>query len=265
MSSLEREIERRLELARTIAREAAEGTCAHFCQADLQVEQKKDRTPVTIADREAEQFLRKRITAAFSEDGIEGEEFGKQPGTSPFRWLLDPIDGTKSFVSGVPLFGTMVAVLLEDQPQIGVMEFPALGESIYAARGRGAWHSIVGKLPKAAQVSKVDKLSCGLFCTTASDGFEASGRQHLFEKLQKQASLTRTWGDCYGYLLVATGRAELMVDPELNPWDTAALLPILEEAGGTLTDFSGQQTVFGGEAVATNGHVFSEVLELISA
>ncbi|OUT65222.1 MAG: histidinol-phosphatase [Planctomycetaceae bacterium TMED10] len=265
MLAREREIEVRLELARQIAQEAADGTLAYFCSRDLKVEQKEDLSPVTIADREAERLLRKRIEASFPDDGIEGEEFGSQPGKSAFRWLLDPIDGTKSFVSGVPLFGTMVAVLCEDEPQIGVMEFPALGESIYAARGQGAWHSKVGKSPVASHVSAVDRLSYGLFCTTAIETFESTGRFHLFQSLQHRARLTRTWGDCYGYLLVATGRAELMVDPELNPWDTAALLPILEEAGGTLTDFSGEKTVFGGEAVATNGHIFPEVLKLISA
>lgn len=265
MSRLEIEIEQRLELARQIAAKAAAGTLAYFCHSNLEVERKEDLTPVTIADREAEQFLRKHIKDVFPDDEIEGEEFGKQPGTSPFRWLLDPIDGTKSFVSGVPLFGTMVAVLHEEQPQIGVMEFPALGESIYAARGQGAWHQKSGMSPVESRVSAVGSLAEGLFCTTCIDTFIATERLQFFQRLQQRALLTRTWGDCYGYLLVATGRAEVMIDPELNPWDTAALLPILTEAGGTLTDFSGHETVFEGEAVATNGHILAEVLDLISA
>ena len=261
----ERELEARLALARKIARRAAEGTLAFFGRQDLEVEQKEDLSPVTVADREAEQLLRREIEASFPNDGIEGEEFGVQTGTSEFRWLLDPIDGTKSFVSGVPLFGTMVGVLCEDIPQIGVMEFPAIGESIYAARGQGAWHCRGGKPPIAARVSNVDLLSTGLFCTTGIESFASTGRLSIFQSLQQAARLTRTWGDCYGYLLVATGRAELMLDPVLNLWDTAALMPILEESGGTLTDFHGEKTIFGGEAVATNGQLLAEVLARISS
>ena len=259
------ELEARLALALKIAHRAAEGTLAFFGRHDLVVEQKEDFSPVTVADREAEQLLRREIEASFPHDGIEGEEFGVQNGTSAFRWLLDPIDGTKSFVSGVPLFGTMVAVLCEDTPQIGVMDFPAIGESIYAARDQGAWHCRSGQPPVAARVSNVDRLSAGLFCTTGVESFASCGRFSIFQGLQHEARMTRTWGDCFGYLLVATGRAELMVDPILNLWDTAALMPILEESGGTLTDFRGEKTIFGGEAVATNGRLLTEVLELISA
>ena len=264
MSSIEVEVANRLEYAREIAREAAEGTLTHFGKAGLRVDRKEDQTPVTVADREAEELLRNRIATAFPGDGIEGEEFGKQAGSTAFRWLLDPIDGTKSYISGVPLFGTMVAVLHQNEPQIGVIEFPALGESIFAARGEGAWHTEQGKSAVRATVSEVDALSESLFCTTAADGFEVCERSHVFAQLQSQTRLTRTWGDCYGYLLVATGRAELMIDPVLNPWDTAALMPILEEAGGTLTDFSGARTIFGGEAIATNGRLLPQVLELTS-
>jgi histidinol phosphatase-like enzyme (inositol monophosphatase family) len=264
MSSLEQELASRLEFARSIAREAASTAFAYFGQSDLRVDRKEDQSPVTVADREAEELLRARIAFAFAGDSIEGEEYGKQAGTTAFRWLLDPIDGTKSFVSGVPLFGTMVAVLHEDEPQIGVIEFPALGESIFAAKGQGAWHSVGGGSAVRTTVSKIDQLSESLFCTTALDSFESSGRSEIFTALARQARITRTWGDCYGYLLVATGRADLMIDPILNPWDTAALMPILEESGGTLTDFSGRRTIFGGEAVATNGHLLSQTLELTS-
>ncbi len=262
--TVERELEARLALARKIARRAAEGTLAFFGRNDLTVEQKDDLSPVTVADREAELLLREEIAASFPGDGIEGEEFGVQDGTSAFRWLLDPIDGTKSFVSGVPLFGTMVAVLCENTPEIGVIEFPAIDESIFAARGQGAWHCRGDKAPIAARVSNIDRLSAGLFCTTELESFSSSERWTAFQNLQRTARLTRTWGDCYGYLLVATGRAELMIDPVLNLWDTAALMPILEEAGGSLTDFRGEKTIFGGEAVATNGRLLAEVLGLIS-
>ncbi len=260
MSEVGSEISVRLNLARRIAREAGQLTLRYFCKPGLAVHQKKDRTPITAADQEAEQLLRQKITEAFPHDGILGEEFGEKVGQSPFCWFLDPIDGTKSFISGVPLYGTMVAVMHHDEAELGVLEFPALGESIHAVRGGGAWHVVGKNAPAQAHVSTVAPLSNGLFCTTQLSSFDETGRADVFAQLQRQARLTRTWGDCYGYLLVATGRAELMVDPVLNTWDTAALMPIIEEAGGTLTDFNGCRTVLGGEAVATNGLILEEIL-----
>jgi histidinol phosphatase-like enzyme (inositol monophosphatase family) len=262
MSEVENETALRLELARQIAHEAGQLTLQYFCGPDLTVDRKQDATPVTVADREAEQLLRHRISESFPDDGIVGEEFEEKKGSSAFRWLLDPIDGTKSFISGVPLYGTMVAVMRGAEPELGVIEIPPLGESIHAARGGGAWHKVGENRPVRACVSPVAVLSEGLFCTTQLSSFAGSQRADVFTRLQGRARLTRTWGDCYGYLLVATGRAELMVDPELNIWDTAALMPIVEEAGGTLTDFSGRRTVLGGEAVATNCRILKEVLEL---
>lgn len=259
---IRKEIAARLELARQIAHEAGQLTLRYFRNSDLLVERKSDQSPITIADREAEELLRKRIMAAFADDGIVGEEFDEKPGTSRFQWMLDPIDGTKSFICGVPLYGTMVGVTRDDLAVIGVIEIPALGESIHAATDCGAWYSTQGQAPVRAAVSKVDQLKESLFCTTEIDTFDQTGRTTVFDQLQGRARLTRTWGDCYGYVLVATGRAEVMIDPQLSVWDTTALKPIVEEAGGTLTDFQGRPTVFSGEAVATNGRVVDEVLAI---
>ena len=257
-------ISQRLELAKRIAREAGQLTLRHFRSDTLQIDQKSDHTPVTNADREAEQRLRRGIEAAFADDGIIGEEFGEKPGTSDFCWILDPIDGTKSFVSGVPLYGTLVGVTCRDEPVIGVIEIPALAESIYAAVGRGAWYMTGDEPAVRASVSSVEPLSEGVFCTSEVASFHSSGRAEVFERLQNTARITRTWGDCYGYLLVATGRAELMVDPVMNIWDTVALKPVIEEAGGRFVDFKGVASVSSGEAVATNGKLLDEVLAIIA-
>jgi histidinol-phosphatase len=255
----------RLNFADEIARAAGGVTLRYFRQTDLVVESKADRTPVTIADREAEKLLRECIANEFPQDAIIGEEFGETPGTSGYQWALDPIDGTKSFVHGVPLYTTLVAVLQESQPCIGVIHSPATSETVFAAKGGGCWYRRPnGAEPQAAHVSKVSRLADALFLTTEVRTFATRERDAMeaFQRLERSARLTRTWGDGYGYLLVATGRAEVMVDPELDIWDLAALQPVIEEAGGTLTDWRGRTTVHSREAIATNGLVVDEVLAI---
>ncbi len=253
---------KRLALALAAAREAGELTLRYFRNDDLAVELKSDATPVTFADREAERLLRERIAAAFPADGILGEEYPERPGSSGFRWILDPIDGTKSFIRGVPLFGNLVAVEHEGRSIIGIINIPALQECVYAAAGEGAWYTRRGSTPEPARVSRQAKLADALLCTSDVGSFAQARRQAAFDRLQASTGIVRTWGDCYGYLLVATGRAELMVDPIMNVWDAAALQPILEEAGGTFTDWQGRPTIHSGEGIATNGLILEEVLAI---
>jgi len=260
MSDDQKDLAARLDLARTAGREAGQMTLGHFRQSHLQVEWKQDSSPVTVADREAEQHLRARIAAAFPDDGIVGEEFGTVEGCSGYRWILDPIDGTKSFVHGVPLYGTMVGVEREERCVVGVVYLPGLDELVYASVGGGTWSSIAGGEPQRARVSARAKLSEGLVVSTTVQGFEKLGRGAAFQGLQNAAYLTRTWGDCYGYVLVATGRAEAMIDPIMNVWDAAAVQPIVEEAGGTFTNWRGEHTIHSGEGIATNRLVLEEVL-----
>ncbi|MHB1035175.1 MAG: histidinol-phosphatase [Pirellulales bacterium] len=262
MNPTQDDLSARLNLALEAAKEAGRITLGYFQREDLAIDLKQDATPVTAADREAEQHLRRRIGAAFPADGILGEEFPELEGTSGFRWILDPIDGTKSFIHGVPLYGTLVGVEFDARSVLGVILMPALEECVYAAAGQGAWYIRSEKPPRPARVSTCDRLSQGLFCTCDVPSFGETGRQQAYERLQAAAGLSRTWGDCYGYLLVATGRAELMVDPVMNVWDAAALQPILEEAGGTFTDWQGQPTIHHGEGIATNGRVLEEVLAI---
>jgi histidinol phosphatase-like enzyme (inositol monophosphatase family) len=260
MSHSDSEISQRLALALSAAEEAGRATLALFQQDQLEVERKADNSPVTIADRQAEQLLRGRIAAAFPHDAILGEEYGAQRGTSPYRWILDPIDGTKSFVRGVPLYGTMVGVERDGRSVVGVVCIPGLDESVYAAVGAGAWHRRGTAAPRLARVSSCPRLNEGLFLTSQIDLFAARGASEAFLLLQRAAAVTRTWGDCYGYLLVATGRAEVMVDANMCVWDAAALQPILEEAGGAFTDWQGCPSIHNGEGIGCNGLVLEEVL-----
>lgn len=252
----------RLELALVAAREAGEITLRYFQRDNFQVELKQDATPVTVADRTAEEHLRRRISEAFPQDGILGEEFPERPGTSGFRWILDPVDGTKSFIHGVPLYGTLIGVEYETRSLVGVIEMPALGERVYAAVGHGAWYVRGSEEPRRARVSSCRRLSESLVTSSAIEGFTETNRLDAFLQVSAAARLTRTWGDCYGYALIATGRADAMLDPRMNVWDAAALQPILEEAGGTYTDWNGNSTIHGGEGIATNGHVLEEVLAI---
>jgi histidinol phosphatase-like enzyme (inositol monophosphatase family) len=261
MSTSHDNITARLELALEAGKEAGKLTVDYFRQG-VTAERKSDDSPVTIADRQAELHLRQRISTAFPEDGIVGEEFGIVEGTSGVRWILDPIDGTKSFITGVPLYGTMVGVEVAGRAEIGFVYIAALDEGIYAARGRGAWHFVGSASPQRAQVSSSKSLREGAFLTSQVDTFAKRGAAEVYRQLEKAAYITRTWGDCYGYMLVATGRALVMVDPIMNVWDAAAIQPIMEEAGGTFTDWHGKPTIHAGEGIGTNGHVLQEVLAM---
>ncbi len=188
-------------------------------------------------------------------------------GVSGYQWILDPIDGTKSFIHGVPLYTTLVAVLHHGEPQIGVIHAPALAETVWAYKGGGCWYQAHANAePTAARVSTVSSLKESLLLTTEIASFTTHrdpDALDVFLKLQRAARLARTWGDGYGYLMVATGRAEVMVDPIVNLWDAAPLLPIIEEAGGHFTDWKGNPTIRAGEALATNGQVSDEVLGIM--
>ncbi len=267
----------RLEWAVQIAREAGDATLRHFRRADLLVERKADDSPVTVADREAELLLRERIAERFPKDGVVGEEMGTSAGTSGFEWVLDPIDGTKSFIHGVPLYTTLVAVMREvggrrsevgvSEPCIGVIDAPATGETVYAASGHGCWYLAErGAKPLAARVSSVARLRDGLVLTCDVASFATARKRDAMEAwiaLQRAARLTRTWGDGYGYMMVATGRAEVMIDPVMNLWDAATMQTILEEAGGRFTDWRGAPTVHSGEGIASNSLMADEVLAIV--
>ncbi len=247
-----------LDLALSAAREAGEVTLRYF-QKNPTVETKADLSPVTIADRESERVLRQRIEQRFPDHGILGEEFGAVRETATYRWMLDPIDGTLSFIHGVPLYGVMVGLEHAGEPSLGVVHFPALGETVWARRGGGAWWN-----GRRATVSNVARLADATLLTTDLGGFAPAGLDTAYQRLRAAVKLERTWGDCYGHMLVATGRAEIMLDPILQEWDACALLPILEEAGGRFTDWRGSRTIRGGNAVSTNALLHDAVMRLVA-
>jgi len=259
-------LKQRLDWAVEIALEAGRLTLGHFRQSGLQVERKADDSPVTVADREAEELLRLRIAERFPADGLLGEELGSIEGKSGFQWVLDPIDGTKSFIHGVPLYTTLVAVLHEEQPCAGVIHAPAMSETVYAATGGGCCYLPgPGILPRPAYVSQVSRLEESLVLTSEVANFalrRPADASHVYHELERQARLARTWGDGYGYLMVATGRAEVMIDAVMNLWDAAPLQTVIEEAGGRFSDWQGRPTVHSGDAVACNGLVADAVLAL---
>jgi len=256
------DVSARLKLALEIARAAGALTLEFFQRDSVKVERKRDDSPVTQADRQAELLMRERIATALPEDGIIGEEHGEVPGTSGYQWILDPIDGTKSFIAGVPLYSVLVGVVRNDESLIGVILVPGLDECVYAAKGEGAWWTKGETAPRAAKVSDRECLADGVFVTSQVDGFGKRSAMEAYERLERAAYITRTWGDGYGYLLIATGRAEAMVDPIMNIWDAAAIQPVMQEAGGSFTDWQGKPRIDGGEGVGTNGLVLDEVLKI---
>ncbi len=251
-----------LEFALRAARRAGEVIMPYF-QGETGVEAKADGSPVTLADRGAERELRRLIGERFPDDGVLGEEYGETPGTSGRRWILDPIDGTKAFVRGVPMFGVMIGLEENGRAVVGVVSIPAMDEMVYAARGLGCWWLPSGRktdVPRPARVSPVATLADGILLFGSYEYFVKGKREDAYLRLHRASKHQRGWGDCYGHLLVATGRAEACVDPIMNIWDNAALVPILTEAGGTFTDWKGATTHDGGDGISTNGKVFDEVM-----
>jgi histidinol-phosphatase len=241
-----------IDAARGAGRRALE-----YYHAGVDVEWKPDRSPVTAADRAAEAWLRAAIERRFPDHAIVGEELGETDRDSGHRWFIDPIDGTQAFIRGVPLWGVLVGLEIAGDPVLGVVHLPALDETVAAATGLGCTCN-----GRPARVSTVDRLDQALLTyTDVADLLQH--RPDAWRRLQRATRLQRGWGDCYGHALVATGRAEIMLDPVVHPWDSAPFLPILREAGGSFTDWDGRPTIHGGHAISTNGRLLEAVLALV--
>jgi histidinol-phosphatase len=246
-----------LDFAIDAAWQAGQLTLAHF-QTGVAVEQKSDASPVTIADRGAEQLLRRLIEERFPGHAIVGEEFGQTDRDSSHRWIVDPIDGTRSFIRGVPLYGVLIGLEIEGDMVVGAAHFPGLGEMLAAARGEGCrWNG------RPARVSQISHLDQAMVVYTDASGFADHDQTAAWARMQAASHTQRGWGDCYGHCLVATGRAEVMLDSIVNAWDCAALLPIVQEAGGSFTDWNGDATIYSSHAVSTNGRLLDQVIGLI--
>jgi len=257
------EFRARIDFAMELAQIASQVTLGFFRTKAYQVERKSDRSPVTAADKEAERAVREAISKGYPQDGLLGEEFGSLAGQNDFEWIIDPIDGTKSFISGVPLYSTLVGLTYQGRPLIGVIAIPALGELVMGAIGCGAWYGQDSGAMQRCRVSSVESLSDGLFLTSQVDNFNRRGAQDAYQALEESAYVSRSWGDGYGYLLVATGRGELMVDPIVNPWDVAAVAPVITEAGGKFTSWAGQVDLRAGHCFASNGLIHDDVLRVL--
>ncbi|MFM7108728.1 MAG: inositol monophosphatase family protein [Planctomycetaceae bacterium] len=259
----------RLDAAIAATRLAAAETLRWFGRPDLAVEDKADLSPVTAADRAAEAILRRALLGAFPHDAFLGEETGATAGTSGWEWVVDPVDGTKSFIRGVPLYATLVGCRRGDAGVVGVIAIPALDEMVYAAAGCGAWHVRRAASPVRARVSSRARLADALACSSDFTSFARwsggpTAGAEARDRVERAFRLARTWGDGYGYLLVATGRAEAMVDPLMNRWDAAAVETVVVEAGGRYTDWHGRPRIDSGDGLATNGLVHDEVVRMLT-
>lgn len=249
------ELEELLGIARRAA-EVARDVIMPLWERDLTVELKADRTPVTAADRGAEEAIRAFLARECPGHGILGEEFGETPGDGRHRWILDPIDGTKSFIHHVPLFGTLIALERDGLPVVGVIACHAAGETASGAVGLGAW--LNGEPTKVSDTATIAEATVSMTSYARLRGMHPAG----FDALVGSCGLARSWGDCYGYLMVAAGRCDVMLDPVMSIWDAAALYPVITGAGGRMTDWSGRDGVFD-SVIATNGRLHSAVLETL--
>ena len=234
-----------------LTREAGRLTLRWFDDHELSVRRKDDGSPVTDADKAAESFLREVLAKRFPDDGVVGEEYPEEQGTSGRTWIIDPIDGTRSFIRGVPLYTTLLAMIDHHSPAIGVAAVPGLDEAVWAGRGLGCYHN-----GRRCRVSSQGDLGRSYL---SASGFEW-WPEGIFDRVSQSGARMRTWGDGYGYVLVATGRVEAMTDPGLNLWDIAPMIAIIPEAGGRITQWNGSTTPSSGDWLATNGAIHNELL-----
>ncbi len=253
-----------LRFAHVLADSADDITVRRFRALDLHVEAKPDLTPVTDADRATEESLRNVLSRARPRDAILGEEFGRV-GTGARCWVIDPIDATKNYVRGVPVWATLIGLMDGDEVVVGVVSAPALGRRWWASRGGGTWSGRSLTKASRCRVSSVAKIEDSSFSFSSVRGGEEQGRLAGFLELTRSVWRTRAYGDFWSHVLVAEGAADISAEPTVSLWDLAALQVIVEEAGGTFTDLYGNATPDGGSAVATNGLLHAEVLSQLAA
>ncbi|MGK9368292.1 histidinol-phosphatase [Melioribacter sp. Ez-97] len=229
-----------------------------YYKTDIKIESKEDETPVTIADKKCEEKMRELIMKEFPDHGILGEEFGELNPGAEYKWILDPIDGTKSFICGVPLFGTLIALLKNGEPVMGAINHPVLNEFII---GDNVGAECNGKPVK---IKLNGNLSEAVLLTTDHNNVARYRDSSGFDKLTKMVKLYRTWGDCYGYSLLAQGYADIMIDPMMSKWDLAALIPVIRGAGGKISDFYGNDPMKGDSIVASNNLLHPKIIEILN-
>lgn len=247
-----------LDFATQLAYDAGLITLEYFYKG-VQPDMKVDQTPVTVADRAVEEFIRHEIELAYPSHAIVGEEYGEKAGVgNPFRWIIDPIDGTKSFIKGVPFYSVLLGLEIEGVARIGAVCFPALDQVLFAGDGLGAWCN-----DEPVHVSDVSDMKKATFTFTSWSGFRTRKRLDVFENLHRDCYIGRGWGDAYGVYLVATGKTEIHVEPSVAVWDVAPFPPIFREAGGYFGSWRGEEGHAHGEALAVNAALKPNVLEMI--
>ena len=253
-----------LALALALADEADALTVSRFGAVDLHIDTKPDLTPVTDADRSVEDALRQMLSAERPDDAVVGEEFGGSTKFTGHQWVIDPIDGTKNFVRGVPVWATLIALLHDGVPVGGVVSAPALQRRWWAATGRGAFAAVGDAEPRRLSVSAVDDLSAASLSFSSLSGWAACGLRDKFVDLTDAVWRVRAFGDFYSYCLVAEGAVDIAAEPEVSVWDLAPLDILVREAGGVFTSLDGAPGPHGGSAVATNGRLHDAVLARLS-
>lgn len=265
-----------LSLALTLADAADAITMSRFEASDLEVESKPDLTPVSDADTAVEREIRSILEAHRPNDALLGEEFGGDVKLEGRQWVIDPIDGTKNFVRDVPVWATLISLLEDGKPVVGVVSAPALSRRWWAAKDMGAWRSfatpavpnadqVPSAAPRKLAVSKVSKVSDSSVAISSLSGWAACGLREQLIALTDKAWRLRGYGDFWSYMLVAEGAVDVAAEPEVNLWDLAALVPIVEEAGGRFTDLTGTDGPHGGSAIATNGLLHDQVLSYLKS
>jgi histidinol phosphatase-like enzyme (inositol monophosphatase family) len=246
-----------IEFARSLAEESGRLIRERFAAGDVEFDTKADDSMVTQTDRDVEKMLREMIHAIHPDHGIIGEELGSEGTDAEFVWTLDPIDGTISFVSGVPLFGTLIGLMQNGQPILGVIHQPVLGELMI---GDGATTTHNGRETSIRPCNRLEDATLLTTDPNLADRFQDGAK---FQALRRSTAMTRTWGDCYGYLMLASGRADIMLDPIMNQWDLIPLIPIIRGAGGVITDWHGGDPVNGNSIVAAGPDLHPQVLEML--
>lgn len=253
-----------LDVALALADAADQLTLRAFNARDFTVETKPDLTPVTTVDRAVETTLRTLVAEHFPDDAFVGEEFPVQEGSGSRQWIVDPIDGTKNFVRGVPVYATLISLYDGHTPVVGVVSAPALGRRWWAHVGHGAWTRALAGEPKRLHVSAVHNLADASLSYASLGGWKDVGKREQFLKLCDTVWRTRGYGDFWSYMLVAQGAVDLACEPDLEVYDMGALVPIVTEAGGTFTSLGGTPGPFDGNALASNGHLHTSALEILS-
>ncbi len=251
--------DRLLDFVRLLAEESGQVIAELFGDPELQVDRKEDDSPVTLADRRAEELMRDRIAKEFPDHGILGEEFGPENESATYVWVLDPIDGTRAFAAGCPLFGTLISLFHEGQPLLGAIHNPVTRQLLL---GTGEWTTLNGT---TVRMRDTDRLQDSLLLVS---NLKTPGQYQdsvKWTRLTERVAEVYTWGDCYGYLLLAEGRADIMADPIMDPWDLLALIPIIRGAGGCITDWQGKDPVSGTSIIAANSKLHPEVISILNS